>query len=89
MFQWLLDSFFGWFYVLFWLISTTLILGSFQLKKWNYSWWQMALFFGVTLSGYLAYLCFTSAHYQWFGIGFFPIPLLGIWLYNKQQITPQ
>ena len=76
MFQWILDSFFAWFYLVFITASIGAILGALQFKRIGNKSWYLLLVLSLLLSFIGGYLCLQSALYKPFGLIF--IPLIGL-----------
>ena len=84
MFQWILDSFFAWFYLVFITASLAAILGALQFKRLGNKSWYLLIFLSLIISGLGTWLCLQSALYKAFGLVFIPIIGLAVYSYRKK-----
>lgn len=86
MFQWILDSFFAWFYLVFITASIGAILGAVQFKRIGNKSWYILLLLSLLLSVLGGYLCLQSALYKSFGLIFIPLIGFAVYSYKSKRV---
>jgi hypothetical protein len=84
MFQWILDSFFAWFYLVFITASLAAVLGALQFKRLGNKSWHLLIILSLIISALGTWLCLQSALYKAFGLAFIPLIGFAVSSYRKK-----